>query len=383
MGSDPESKKKGELVERLVALLHQTPGLRVERNYPYPVDDDDETETRDIDVLVTANRGGSEVEFAIECKNLKSKVGVEFIDAFVGKLKDIGLESTQGIYVAVNGYTKPAIRRAVKAGIRPLILYGLAQDRLRSAVEDAFRYVVYLMPELGTIQSFDDSQGPRKAFDMLSYGIGEAGAKELVVNNVWQKWHNGDIPRTIGCHVFRIRLPSAAPDTEGEVKTFYPQVNVLGLVVETSAKFRHHRLEDAVSGDSARTRSDMRITNGATSRLRFFGSSRSLNDFLNTRRSTKLVIGTIPLPRLQFMDFFWPLSGAAIEKAKGLVARDQELSFEAVEGLDMSTAWADFLTGDYTAQDYAQALAGYEIESDQLPSVPIHHSIWVERQTEM
>ncbi len=383
MGSNSDTKRKGELLERLVALLHQTPGLKVERNYHYPVDEEDESATREIDVLVTAKRGGTDVEFAIECKNLKSKVGVELIDAFVGKLKDIGLKTVQGIYVAVNGYTKPAIRRAVKEGIRPLVLRGLTQDRLESAVEDAFRYVVYFMPELSTIQSFDDSQGARNLLDMLSYSTGEVGAKEIIINNAWQKWYSGKVPREIGCHVFQIKLPSAEPDVEGAVKTFYPQINVLGLVVETGAKFRHHRLDDAASGDPVRVRTAMSVENGAKSRLRFFGSSRSLRDFLNTRKSTKLVIGTIPLPRLQFRDFFWPLSGAAVERARDLVNRGQGLSFEAVEGLDMSAAWADFLTGDFTAQDYAQALASYEIESAQFPSVPIHHSIWVERQTEM
>jgi hypothetical protein len=386
MSKKYQTHEKGKILERVVALLHKTPGLEVEQNYSYPVEEVEEGEedTRDIDVLVRAKRAEVTIEFAIECKNLGSKVGVELIDAFVGKLNDIGMPAGQGIFVAINGYTKPALRRAAKAGIRPLLLRGLTEDRLESAYEEAFRYVVYLMPELGMIQSFDDSTGSRPAIEMLSYGLGkQVDTRELIVNNVWEKWFSGDIPSAIGCHVFRLRMPAAKPEVEGEFKDFYPQVNVLGVVVETHGKVSRHDLNDAPTGATVRSRVDMGFTNNGSSNLRFFGTTKTLEEFLDSRQNSRLIIGVIPMPRLQFKFFFWPISNKARQRAVDLLGQGEALSFEKVEGLDLSVAWGDFLADGYAVHEYAATLRSSEIEFERFPSVPIHSSSWVGKQSEI
>ena len=369
-----------------MALLHKTPGLEVEQNYSYPVEEveEGEAETRDIDVLVSAKRAEVNIEFAIECKNLGSKVGVELIDAFVGKLDDIGMPASQGIFVAVNGYTRPALRRAAKAGIRPLLLRGLTEDRLESAYEKAFRYVIYLMPELGLIASFDNSTDSRSVVEMLSYGLGhQAGTRELIVNKVWEKWFNGDIPRAIGCHAFRLRMYAAEPEVEGEVKDFFPQVNVLGVVVETRGKVSRHDLDDAPTGATVRSRVEMGFADNGRSNLRFFGTTKALEGFLDSRQASRITIGVIPMPRLQFQSFFWPISNKAWQRAMDLLGQGETLSFEKVEGLDLSASWDSFLAGGYAAHEYAAALRSSEIEIHRFPSVPIHSSAWVQKQSEM
>jgi hypothetical protein len=385
MSKKSQTHEKGKILERVVALLHKTPGLEVEQNYSYPVEEveDGEEETREIDVLIRAKRAEVIIEFAIECKNLGSKVGVELIDAFAGKLNDIGMPTGQGIFVAINGYTRPALRRAAKAGIRPLLLRGLTEDRLKSAYEEAFRYVVYLMPELGMIQSFDNSLGSRPVIEMLSYGLGQqADTRELIVNNVWEKWFNGDIPRAIGCHIFRLRMHAAKPEVEGEVKDFYPQVNVLGVVVESRGKVSRRDLNDAPTGATVRSRVEMGFANNGRSTLRFFGTTKALEGFLDSRQKSRLTIGVIPMPRLQFQSFFWPISNKARQRAMDLLGQGEELSFEQVEGLDLSVAWGDFLVDEYAVHEYAAALRSSEIEFERFPSVPIHSSAWVEAVAE-
>lgn len=374
MGSKREAKKKGELLERLVALLHLLPGLEVQRNVQLPVADDD-TDTREIDVLVTARPGGYKVQFPIECKNLKSKVGPDLIDGFVGKLKDVGLSPSLGIFVAVNGYTKQAIRRSVKAGIRPLILHGLTEDRLSSAVEEAFTYTVYLLPELGTIQLFDDSEGERSFLDGLSYGTGENRGREIVIHNIWHKWITGTIPREIGCHMLKLRMPAADPEVEGESKTFYAQVNVVGIVTESPGRLVQHRLEHASSGEVEKLRAELKFSEKTRVKVRAFGTSDALNEFVRTRKKARLVLGTIPIPRLHFMSFLWPISVAALERAKELRSRGKELCFENVEGVSFAEAWATFFS-----QDYVDTLASYEMEVEILPESPINHSYWVPPQ---
>src|ERR1700759_155773 len=89
---------KGRIVEKIVAAFHDHPSVKIERNVFFETAGNDNGR-REIDVLVTGEIAGHEVRLAIECKNEKELIGVEKIDAFVGKLTDVGIPHKQGIYV--------------------------------------------------------------------------------------------------------------------------------------------------------------------------------------------------------------------------------------------------------------------------------------------
>ena len=111
-----EEKQKGDLLEDIVALLHQQEGVKIDKRIKIPAGGASSKRKREIDVLLTSYVAGYPVKIAIECKNERKKVGSEKIDAFVGKLKDIGIPTQQGIYVSPTGYTKDALDRAKERG---------------------------------------------------------------------------------------------------------------------------------------------------------------------------------------------------------------------------------------------------------------------------
>jgi Restriction endonuclease len=123
--------------------MHDAPGVRVEQNVRVRALTPGKR-SREIDVLINGTLSGYPMRVAIECKNEKEIVGAPKIDAFVGKLLDIGIPPQHGVYVAVRGFTRGAIARAKFAGIRTLVLTGLDESRLEAVVQDAVQAVVFL-----------------------------------------------------------------------------------------------------------------------------------------------------------------------------------------------------------------------------------------------
>src|SRR5713101_2183236 len=137
------SKERGDLLEDVVAALHEFPTIETQKRVFLPVIDSGSVRTREIDVLLLSNVAGYPVRIAIECKNEKDPVGIQRIDEFLGKLNDVGIPPSHAVFVSPVGYTGPALERAAKAGIRTLQLDGLTQDRTRSGAQRGAP-VVYL-----------------------------------------------------------------------------------------------------------------------------------------------------------------------------------------------------------------------------------------------
>jgi len=146
---------KGKIVEGLVALLHEQPGISVQRNVHLPSTDGEET--REIDVLISGQLVGYPVQITIECKNYKREIGKADIDAFIGKLNDLGFPTQHGIYVCTSRYTKGAIKRAKNAGVRTFKLDGLTGDRLAAAIYDALQSIIYLLPIMTSLTFFNSA----------------------------------------------------------------------------------------------------------------------------------------------------------------------------------------------------------------------------------
>ncbi len=96
------TKDKGDIVEQVVAWLHEAPGVTVQRNARLPMLGG-RRRRWDIDVLLTSNISGHEVRLAIECKNEEGPIGAPKIDAFRGKLEAVGIPPSLGIYVSASG----------------------------------------------------------------------------------------------------------------------------------------------------------------------------------------------------------------------------------------------------------------------------------------
>src|SRR5215213_8551501 len=107
-----DNVRKGALVEVIVGMLHDLPGVKVERNVRLPPVHGDSSRSREIDVLLTSYVAGYPVRIAVSCKNERAKVKPGAIGEFIDELDDVGIPLQHGIFVCVNGYTSGALDRA-------------------------------------------------------------------------------------------------------------------------------------------------------------------------------------------------------------------------------------------------------------------------------
>lgn len=63
------AKRKGDLLEDLVAMMHEMPEVVVEKRKKLPVLNSKAGRRREIDVLITSNVAGYPVRLGLGCKN--------------------------------------------------------------------------------------------------------------------------------------------------------------------------------------------------------------------------------------------------------------------------------------------------------------------------
>jgi Restriction endonuclease len=344
-------KPKGDFLEDLVAMLHEIPGCTVEKRTRVPVPSDP-SESREIDVLLTGiGLGlGYPLRRAIECKNWAAKVDVETIEAFLSKLRDVEIPAPLSIFVSASGYTRGAIRRGTKEGLRLFELTGLNEDRLSSATENAFQYLVYLLPIVEQVQQFGDKSDERLVIKCLRYLDPKTGGTHYALDNLWKKWLQEEGLRTLGLHHVRFDIPqdpSLFKDGEEvEPRTIFFRLRVAAAVVEIEGAATNHKLIDAKTRavEKHRLRFDF---SPHTSRVKVFETEAAVQEFLDTSGAKpKLVVSGIPLPRLMYMQFYWPPTLESINRSKEIQSRGESPTFENVEGDDLGQAWNFLLDGD-------------------------------------
>ena len=107
-----EAATKGKLVEFIVAAMHQSPGVKVERNVKLSAflrRKETRVRKREIDVLITARVANYPIRIGIECKNFKKIIGVGLIGQFIDHLNDVGIPLQHSVYVTTWHFTQGAI----------------------------------------------------------------------------------------------------------------------------------------------------------------------------------------------------------------------------------------------------------------------------------
>lgn len=347
------NKQKGNLVEKIAAMLHESAEVRVERNVFLPPLNGDPERKREIDVLLTSHVAGYPVRIAIECKNEGSAIGVEFIDAFVGKLDDVGIPHQHGIFIAATGYTSGALDRAKAKGIRTLILTGLTEDRLNEVISQAYQYMIYLLPVVKCLRITNSC--PESSFEMLAFFNNEGELCGMVPDLIWFKWQEGQIALTLGEQDIELQIPAGwkqsikeDPDMPTKLRA---TVEVVGIVLKLTGKARQHSLIDALTKQTDRTRLkvDFNLSRLRGRHLTFkhFFTEEELQAWMEKHEAHRLV-NRIKLPRLQYLDqFYYPLS----ERVAGIVMSQlmaydagqlptpPVFRFDELEGSELKNAW--------------------------------------------
>ena len=335
------SIEKGKIVEGIVALLHEQPGISVKRNVHLLSTDGEET--REIDVLISGQLVGYPVRIAIESKNYKREIGKADIDAFIGKLNDLGFPTQHGIYVSTSRYTKGALKRAKNAEVRTLRLDGLTKDRLSAAIYDALQSIVYLLPIMASLSFFNDA--PEMSPQEIGTFVNESGESFMIIDLIWQNWCKGKYPMNIGEHSLEVKVPTGYTQLYKGKRLASVRValtlQVIALVVQIPGRAQHFQLTNPFTSSVEKKKVTLSFeTESGLLAVNTFQTEEELHTFLESRpQQFSLTLGRIAIPRiLTPRRVLWPPSQRYMDNINRLIREKgeninfQELDVFALQG---------------------------------------------------
>ena len=342
------SKKKGDILEKIVAELHRVPGVHLTRNARLkPLAGKGQGRGREIDVLIEANVAGYEVQIAVECKNKRERVGAPQIDGFAGKLNEVGIPTRHGIFVSASGFTADALQSANAHRIRPLVLTGLTTDGLRSEVGKALCSTVYLLADV--VDCAIVNRAPKATPYDLGILYKEGKFQGLILDKFAHLWVQEQIPAVLGRH--SVELPIAQGTyqiVEGqkvEVLRITAEIDVVGLVLQMGAKAVQHALIDPLTQSVHKLKAAVTPCAPLSARLSLV-VVRTDGDIkrLCMPSESSNVVAYVRLPRIRYDKVYWPLSRRVAAKLRQAVDAYQrgegpdpsELTFRDIEGVDLA-----------------------------------------------
>lgn len=347
-----------------MSLLHDETDASVEHKVRLPVLGS-QKRTREIDVLISGHVAEYPLRVAIECKNYASPIGVEKIDEFKGKLEDVGIPPQCGIFVSVSGYTRDALDRAAQIGIRPLILTGLTADRLAREVARAFQSITYLLCEVARIQvtsEVDESEAD--ALLLLEDELGNPCGH--LADLIWAQWRDGLVPRELGEYEIALDLPQGWHWTISG--TMMPNVaratvRVIGLVITIVGEAQRFALSNALTRSVERLNVRVSFETGQqTFPVTVVHTEAELEELKASQAAASFTAVRLPLARIRFGKLYWPPSDRVmailVQRTHELIRQGNDLSdlarlisFEEIEGTDLSAAFEPITPGHPAATD--------------------------------
>lgn len=341
------TREKGDLVEGIVALMHEMPGVTVDRNIYLPTIDGS-GRVREIDVLLTSNVAGHPVRVAIECKNDAKPIGIESIDEFISRLADVGLPSQNGIFISASHYRSGATKRARAAGVRTLILKNLSEGTLSSTISAAFLSHIYLLLTITRIEVINDIVRSEDSIQMLIFRDQDGQICGSIPDLVWHLWVQGEISQDLGVFEQELEIPSdwrqVVDGLDARVKNVKVELQVSGHVATYPGKVREYQLVDSESETVERhtTQADFRDRPKKV-QIASFLDDNELRKYLRELSAITLTIGKVRLPRLRFGPMYWPPSLETAQKIisvmqdffDGKIPDPRPLDFSVIEGDDL------------------------------------------------
>jgi hypothetical protein len=332
------AKRKGDILEDLVAMMHEVPGVVVEKRKKLPVLQSEKKRRREVDVLITSDVAGYPVRIAIGCKNEAKALDTAAVDNFVRILTEIGIPVQQGILVSAKGYTRDAQDAAKLCGIRTLVFEGLKADRLGQEISAAIQSMVFLLITQTNLSmlpyvpgSFDD--GPQFVHAVLD--IKDEPSAPQLFTCLWWLWMRGAIPATIGDHIVNIKPESAEATWQviGAVT-----VTVAGLIASVPGTFSHSILKNAEAGEIERLRVSAKFDEiKGPLTLEPVNSEEALSAIVH--KEPMSLVTRVRVPRIATSFGYWPLSEEAMQKAKALFDAGKPVTFEDIESSNLADAW--------------------------------------------
>jgi Restriction endonuclease len=326
------SADKGKFLEELVGFLHKLGGgIDVKQNAYLP-SIDGSGRKREIDVLLSIQPealGDCPIYIPIECRNYGTRIGVDQIDGFFGKLDDIGIGPNLGIFVAASDYTSDALKRAASAGIKTLVAKGLTTERVALEINEVLHSVVFWVATWRDTNHFSyvpmDSGWTgsiaAKLPENRPWGIGALDA-------IWELWATGQIPNSIGEHIVYLT------GRENEAAICTVDVTAHGACLPGWLKFAS--LSEAETGNIERGWIGAGLAAGIDKiQLEPFTDEAAMRASVNK----SLVHLSVRAPRIVGPQIYWPPTDATAKRIQELVQAGKPVTFENVEGPNLLRAW--------------------------------------------
>jgi hypothetical protein len=356
--SQSPSSTKGKLVEAITAKLHEWPNVTVSRNIRLPVPGS-RRRIAEIDVLLESDVAGYPVRMAIECKNEKIRIATKHINEFVGKLDDLGIPRQHGIYVSASGYTKAAIDRAQKSGIKLLKLEGLTKDRLSAAVVEAFQSIVYLLEVIREITLTSNAEEQMTDIEFHTLYNSEGQWCGMPADLIWERWYyDGEPASSLGEHQMQFHVQGGwhhiVDGQKVPLLSMTAKVHVVGCVVTLPGKAEHLSLVDASTWALERTMINLSFDESSPEYpVTIFKTEDELRTYMEKAYTVNVSIGRLRLPRIHAGPCYWPPSEHTAEKLRilitafleGSIPDPRPIDIRMLEGTNMRTMWEPMVQG--------------------------------------
>ena len=349
---------KGRMIEAIVASMHEGTNVTVERNAKLAPIGVSQAPKREIDVLLSSEVCGYPVRWAIECKHYKQRINAPYIDAFVGKLLDVGIPPQFGIFVTTSDYSQGAIKQAEKVGIRLLIVKDGLHD-LGVDVQQAIQTTVFLLLIVNGLNFQNFSYTPMSLFEASILFDKEGQVVHSIPDIVWLAWVNGQIQAVLGEHEMKLELPpeelyqridgKLIPVTEIVVK-----VKILGLMQQFAGTTSLHHLQNATTQlvEKQQLKAHFPLPAPEGHVLKTIETEEQLEQEMHTP-SIVAITGRIRLPRINHWNsFYWPPSERVAEIVTkkmqdfeaGLIPDPRPFNIIELEGTDLTTIFEHIST---------------------------------------
>lgn len=340
---------KGRMIEAIVAGMHESDGVKVERNVKLPPIGS-QGPKREIDVLLSSEVCGYPVRWAIECKNEKKRIGAPYIDAFVGKLQDVGIPPSFGIFVTTSDYSQGAIEQAKKVGIRLLIIEDALRD-LEPTIRQAVQATIFLLPVVNGFEVQNFVFDPKMTLAEAAVLFNKHGeAVSTIPDVIWRAWNDGEIQASIGkCEVELETSDELYQRVGGKlarVIKIVVQVSILGLVQQFTGAASLHHLHNITSNtvERQKLRASFDPLPPGRYQLKAIETEEQLEQEIH-KPAIVAVYNRIRLPRINLWNVsYWPPSKRVVKIITeqmqafeaGLIPDPRPFNISELEGTDLA-----------------------------------------------
>lgn len=339
--------KKWKIIEKIVAAAFEAPDVQVQRNVRLKSirRRGGKGGFREIDVLISGTLAGQTVHFPIECRNRSKKAGSPDIDAFIGKLLDVGLPTQTAIFVSTSGYGRPAVERAQEVGMKTLVLSDAASARTKDAIFGAIQSCVFMLCSVKQIEFKTVELTEGGSFQHVLFHDVEGRYVGALPDFLWEAWLRGAPPLVCGEHRYKFDIPELwkylVDGRRNSIHDVLVTYQVSALVFELAGEAKDFHFLDAFTGRTERQTWQVHFPVGPMDALpKVFESEESLREFLRRPTAVRVTIGRTRLPKiLMNQGMLWPMASRAIRGLTDVDPEKAEKEFIRVATSEANNFW--------------------------------------------